>query len=174
MFYDIIAAINIVVANCVEFVTNENMFKKKAKKWDFKDYIILEVFRNKTTNRHEINRYAKSFENRFKKHVKRQNFCQRRVYIKPEAWKRLNVEYLKNINVAKSKLAKTFKGFRLYAGDGSDFDLPDTERIRKEFNVKVNFLKKNPAQAKFSSIMDVLNGYLLDGIIGDFRQSKEV
>ena len=70
-------------------------------------------------------------------------------------------------------MAKTFKGFRLYAEDCNDFDLPDTKRIRHEFNVKVNFLKKNPAQTKFSSIMDVLNGYLLNGINGDFRQGEK-
>ena len=169
MFYDIIAAINIVVTNCVEFVTNENMFKKKAKKWSFKDYIIFEIFRNKTTNRHEINRYAKSLENKFKKHVKRQNFCQKRIYIDPKAWKRVNVEYLKKINVKKSKLAKTFKAFRLYAGDGSDLIYLKLKELEKNLMLKSIF-SRNPTQAKFSSIMDVLNGYLLDGIIGDFRQ----
>ena len=33
-------------------------------------------------------------------------------------------------------------------------------------------MKKNPAQAKFSSIMDVLNGFILDGILGDFKEDE--
>ena len=33
-------------------------------------------------------------------------------------------------------------------------------------------MKKNPTQAKFSSIMDVLNGYILDGILGNFKEDE--
>ena len=33
-------------------------------------------------------------------------------------------------------------------------------------------MKKNPAQGKFSSIMDVLNGFILDRILGDFKEDE--
>ena len=33
-------------------------------------------------------------------------------------------------------------------------------------------MKKNPTQAKFSSMMDVLNGYILDGILGNFKEDE--
>ena len=33
-------------------------------------------------------------------------------------------------------------------------------------------MKRNPSQAKFSSIMDVLNGFILDGILGDFKEDE--
>ena len=33
-------------------------------------------------------------------------------------------------------------------------------------------MKKNPAQGKFSSIMDVLNGFILDGILGNFKEDE--
>ena len=172
MFYHIIAAINILVENFREFVDDESKFSR-SRKWDFKDFLIFESFRNKTTNRHEITRYVKNFTNKYYKHIKRQNFCQRRIFIKPEAWKSLSSEYLKQIRINEERrLFKTFKGFRLFAGDGSDFNLVDTEELRREFNVKNTMMKKNPAQGKFSSIMDVLNGFILDGILGDFKEDE--
>ena len=69
-------------------------------------------------------------------------------------------------------LFKTFKGFRIFAGDGSDFVLPETDEIREEIGVKDTWMKKNSSQAKFSSIMDVLNGYILDGILGKHKEDE--
>ena len=172
MFYHIIAAINVIVENCREFIDDESKFTR-SRKWDFKDFILFESFRNGTTNRHEIMRYVKNFRNKHCKHIKRQNFCQRRKYIKPEAWQEVSKEYLKKIRFYSDRLLfKTFKGFRIFAGDGSDFTLPETDEIREEIGVKDTLMKKNPSQAKFSSIMDVLNGYILDGILGNFKESE--
>ena len=171
MLYQIIAAIEIMVDNFRDFVDNEHIFTR-SRKWDFKDFLIFESFRNGTTNRHEIKRYAKNFKNKHFKHIKRQNFCQRRIF-KPEAWKTFSKEYLKQIHIDVDRaLFKTFKGFRLFAGDGSDFNLLEIEELRKKFNVKDTMMKRNPSQAKFSSIMDVLNGFILDGILGDFKEDE--
>ncbi len=172
MFYHIIAAINVIVENLREFVPDETKFIR-GRKWGFKDFLIFASFRNGTTNRHEINKYAKNFADRHSKRIKRQDFCQRRIYISPEAWKAVSREYLKEIEINReSVFYKTFKGFRLFAGDGSDFNLLEIEGLRKVFKVKNTMMKKNPAQAKFSSIMDVLNGFMLDGILGDFKEDE--
>ena len=172
MFYHIIAAINVIVENFREFIDDETKFTK-SRKWDFEDFLIFESFRNGTTNRHEIKRYAKNFVDKRFKRITRQNFCQRRIFINPEAWKAVSREYLKEIRINReSVLFKTFKGFRLFAGDGSDFDLLDTKEIREDFKVKNTMMKKNPSQAKFSSIMDVLNGFILDGILGNFKEDE--
>ena len=58
---------------------------------------------------------------------------------------------------------KTFKGFRLCSGDGSDFEIPDFPETRAEFNIKNTPKYRKPAMCKFSSIQDVLNGFILDG-----------
>ena len=172
MFYPIIAAINIIVENFRDFVDDEHKFTR-SRKWSFKDFLIFLSFRNGTTNRHEIKRYVKNFKNKYYKHIKRQNFCKRRKSIKPGAWKEVSKEYLNKIRFNSERLLfETFKGFRLFAGDGSDFDLPETDEIREEICVKDTWMKKNPTQAKFSSIMDVLNGYILDGILGNFKEDE--
>lgn len=67
---------------------------------------------------------------------------------------------------------KTFKGFRLCAGDGSDFEIPDFKEVRRDFGIKDTPKYRKPEMAKFSSIMDLLNGFILDGIIGDYKQAE--
>ena len=54
-------------------------------------------------------------------------------YLSTEAWKSASREYLKQIHINTERvLFKTFKGFRLFAGDGSDFDLLEIEELRKK------------------------------------------
>ena len=67
---------------------------------------------------------------------------------------------------------KTFKGFRLCAGDGSDFEIPDFPETRAEFNIKNTPKYRKPAMCKFSSIQDVLNGFILDGTVGDYKAGE--
>ena len=68
MFYHIIAAINVIVENFCNFIDDGSKFTR-SRKWDFKDFIIFESFRNGTTNRHDIARYVKNFKNKYFKHV---------------------------------------------------------------------------------------------------------
>ena len=60
----------------------------------------------------------------------------------------------------------------MFGGDGSDFEIPDFEEVRNEFQIKDTEKYQKPAQAKFSSIMDLLNGFILDGIIGNYKQAE--
>ena len=89
-------------------------------------------------------------------------------------FKEISKEYLKKINYnTNNSLFKTFNGFFLIAGDGSDFEIPDFKEVREEFGIKNNSLvARKPSDAKFSGLMDVMNGFLLDGIIGNHRQSE--
>ena len=60
----------------------------------------------------------------------------------------------------------------MYGGDGSDFEIPDFEEVRRDFGIKDTSKYRKPAMAKFSSIMDLLNGFILDGIIGNYKQAE--
>ena len=45
--------------------------------------------------------------------------------------------------------------------------------LEKKFKVKNDTLRyTQPSEAKFSAIMDLLNGYIIDGELGNFRQSE--
>lgn len=104
----------------------------------------------------------------------RQNLSQQRTFIDPLVFKEISKDYLKKINYnTNNSLFKTFNGFFLIAGDGYDFEIPDFKEVREEFGIKNNSLvAKKPSDAKFSGLMDVMNGFLLDGIIGNHRQSE--
>ena len=126
----------------------------EVEKWFFKDFLIFVSFRNGTTNRHEIKKYVKNFKNKYYKHIKRQNFYKRKKFINPRSWQEVSKNYLNEIRFNSNRLLfETFKSFRLFAGDGYDFDLPETDEIKEEISVKDTWMKKNPTQAKFSSWM---------------------
>lgn len=101
-------------------------------------------------------------------------FSFQRIFIDPLVFKQISNKYLKNINYnTNNPLFKKFKGFFLIAGDGSDFEIPDFDEVRNEFGIKNNSLiKREPSNAKFSGLMDVLNGFIIDGIIGNHKQGE--
>ena len=66
----------------------------------------------------------------------------------------------------------SYKGFFLYGCDGSDEKLPDFPQVREEFNIKNTLKYTKPCMGKFSSIQDVLDGFILDGILGDYKQEE--
>ena len=65
---------------------------------------------------------------------------------------------------------KLFKGYILTAIDGSDFEIPNTPKTRKKYNL----LHSNEivARATISNMFDVLNQYVMDTVIGKFDESE--
>ena len=90
-------------------------------------------------------------------------------------YKEVNREYLKQIKYRENlSIFKTYGGFRLYAVDGLKLHFDNNKELRKDFKVKKNTLRyTQPSEAKFSAIMDLLNGYIIDAELGNFRQSKK-
>ena len=105
--------------------------------------------------------------------ITRQALSKQRVFINPLVFKEISKEYLRLIGYNRNNnFFKEYKGFRLYGGDGSDFEIPDFEEVRRDFGIKDTPKYRKPAMAKFSSIMDLLNGFILDGIIGNYKQAE--
>ena len=88
--------------------------------------------------------------------------------------KEVNREYLEQIKYRENlSILKTYEGFRLYAVDGLKLSFDNNKELRKKFEVKNDTLRyTQPSEAKFSAIMDLLNGYIIDGELGNFRQSE--
>ena len=86
----------------------------------------------------------------------------------------MNKEYLKQVKYNRNlSIHKTYKGFYLYAVDGMTIRFDHNKKLRKDFEVKEGNLNySNPSEAKFSAIMDLLNGHIIDGELGNFRQSE--
>jgi len=60
---------------------------------------------------------------------------------------------------------RTFYGFRLFAGDGSRFTLYNKPQTLKEFEFPEGYNRL--PKVTFCGIVDVLNDFLIDGIMGE-------
>lgn len=173
MFYLYESAIDTVLNNPKKFINTENKFSRN-RKFEFPDIIKFFLFNKGSSNQDDLDDFLEDKFDDVDIELTRQNLSQQRTYVDPVVFKEISKEYLNNINyTANNSLFKTFKGFFLIAGDGSNFEIPDFEEVRNEFGIKNNSLvRREPSDAKFSGLMDVMNGFLLDGIIGNHRQAE--
>ena len=173
MFYLYESAIDTVLNNPKKFINTENKFSRN-RKFEFPDIIKFFLFNKGSSNQDDLDDFLEDKFDDVDIELTRQNLSQQRTYVDPVVFKEISKEYLNNINyTANNSLFKTFKRFFLIAGDGSNFEIPDFEEVRNEFGIKNNSLvRREPSDAKFSGLMDVMNGFLLDGIIGNHRQAE--
>ena len=146
------------------FTDNSNM--------SLSDFGFFLFFRKGNTLQNDIETYMSNFKPDIPA-FSRQHISKQRMFIQPEYFKCVNRMFLLKIEYSiDNPSLKTFKGFFLIAGDGSDFKLPDFPEVRQEFNI-VNTLKyTKPCMGKFSSLHDVLNGFILDGILGNYKEGE--
>lgn len=172
MFYHIKNSIDNTMEHASEFIINENKFTRESK-FSFKDYVTFFCFNKGTSNQADLEDFIEDNFTTEIEQITRQALSKQRTYINPLIFKQISKEYLFEINYMKNyDFFKDYKGFRLFGGDGSDFEIPDFDEVRKEFKIKNTPKYRKPARAKFSSIMDLLNGFILDGIIGDYKQAE--
>lgn len=173
MIYKILTAIDNVVERKEEFVISENAFSR-VRKWSLDRNVKFQIFRERTTTRHDINTFCLNSSSDGYERITRGNYSRRRELISPELYKEVNREYLKQIKFDQNlSIHKTYKGFRILAVDGLTLSFDNNNELRKDFKVKGGNLNyRNPSEAKFSAIMDVLNGYIIDAELGNFRQSE--
>ena len=165
------SAIEKVDENKREYIVDDVHFTR-VRKWSFLDYIKFMILRKKTTIRHSIHSMYKKLALFDFEKISSSAFSQQRRYIEPEVFKEINKEFLLKIRIKdKKKILETYKGKRVFAGDGSDLEILNLLVTRSSFKVKPK--KSNytyPAIAKFSAIADVLNGYIIEGTLGDFKE----
>lgn len=65
---------------------------------------------------------------------------------------------------------KLFNGYILCAIDGSDFEIPNTKKVREKYNQL--HPAESIARATISNMYDVLNHYVMDTVIGIYDNSE--
>ena len=173
MINSINAAIDIVAENKSNFVNKESAFTR-TRDWPFDRNVRFQIFRPRTTTRHDINTFHLHSKNYSFPRITRGNYSRRRQLINPIFYKEVNKEYLRQVKYNQNlSIHKTYKNFYLYAIDGMTIRFDYNKELRKDFKVKGGNLNyTNPSEAKFSALMDLLNGYIIDGELGNFRQSE--
>ena len=85
-----------VVANKRNFITSETAFTRN-REWDFNLNVRFQIFRERTTTRHDINTFYLESMNHCFSRITRGNYSRRRSFIDPNFYKKVNREYLKQI-----------------------------------------------------------------------------
>lgn len=94
-------------------------------------------------------------------------FTQCRKKIQPAVFKRLNTILVDEFYSDNDLGIKLWNGFRVLAIDGSSINLPFTEKLKKIYGFTKNQTNTGVVQARVSVVYDVLNNYVLDGILSN-------
>ncbi|KZX17715.1 transposase DDE domain protein [Methanobrevibacter cuticularis] len=174
-FYEVVRLINY---EKEKYVLVKNQFTKK-RKMGFKDFIFYILGNNGKTSVLELDNYFK-IKNKdvFKcdnMTPTKQNFSKRRSCISPEFFKDANKGGVKNLYSTNYKELSKFKGFLIFAIDGSQAKLPNTPITREEFDVDSDSLKETKTpKARISVMSDVKNENIIDSAISEMSVSESV
>lgn len=102
-----------------------------------------------------------------------QSLLDQRLILKPEVFVELNEDYLKGFySEYRDTDVKNYKGYILKAIDGTDFEIPNTEKSKDVFGrVKAKEGESIP-RTSVSMCYDVLNGYIIDVIPEKYRSNE--
>ena len=167
MFYFTTKAIDTVCESPREYIYGDSAFTR-IRKWGFYDFTNHIIFNKRKTIRNNIDTHLKYCNSDIGSYRK-QSFSEQRVYIKPAVFKQISLNYLSNIGYFNfnnnNPFFTTFYGFRLFAGDGSRFTLYNKTQTLKEFGFPEGYTRL--PKVNFCGIVDVLNDFLIDGIMGE-------
>ena len=103
-----------------------------------------------------------------------QALLDQRLKLKAEAFVELNEVYLKGFySEYRDKGVKDYKGYILKAIDGTDFEIPNTERSKDAFGRVKGKKEESIPRASVSMCYDVLNGYIIDVIPEKYRTNEK-
>jgi hypothetical protein len=98
--------------------------------------------------------------------ISKQNFSKQRSFISWLIFKDAVSMAVKELYSSMDPGLDTFKGFNVFAVDGSQVELPNTKQTCEEFNVPLRALKKTDTpKARVSLISDIKNEYIIDSTI---------
>ena len=167
MPYFISKAIDLVCECSRNYIYGESAFTRN-RKWGFKDYTTHIIFNKRKTLRNNIDTHLKYCTSDIDSYRK-QSFSEQRMNIMPDVFKQISLNYLDNIEyfdfTRNNPFFRTFYGFRLFAGDGSIFTLYNKTQTLKEFGFPEGYNRL--PKVTFCGIVDVLNDFLIDGIMGE-------
>lgn len=167
MFYFTTKAIDLVCESSRDYIYGDSAFTRN-RKWGFKDYMNHITFNKRKTIRNNIDTHLKYCMSDIETYRK-QSFSEQRTNIMPSVFKQISLNYLRNIGYfdfnKNNTFFRTFYGFKLFAGDGSKFTLYNKIQTLKEFSFPEGYDRL--PKVTFCGIVDVLNDFLIDGIMGE-------
>lgn len=142
----------------------------RKRKMDFEKLIYYILNKKGLCTNMEIN----NFFNKMNEDIdmSAQALLDQRLKLRPEVFVELNEDYLKGFySEYRDTDVKNYKGYILKAIDGSDFEIPNTQRSKDTFG-KIRGKEESIPRATVSMCYDVLNGYILDAIPEKYRANE--
>ncbi len=99
-------------------------------------------------------------------------FVQYRKKIKPEVFKDLANAIVDEFYTDNEPGVKLWNGFRLLGVDGSRLTLPHTKELKNIYGQTKNQSKEGVVQARLSVLYDVLNNYVIDGLLSPLKTGE--
>ena len=151
--------------NKLDYKINKNSFIRN-RKMNFEDFIWYLTLQKGRTTSMELDEYLKCKNNTYKISISKQAFSKQRSNLKPEIFKDLYKDYLKDFYINSPKEVKKYKGYYVLAIDGSMFEIPNTKELREIYKTQKNSSgHRESARARVSGIYDVENEFMIDAII---------
>lgn len=143
----------------------------RKRKMSFEDIVRIILNKRGKTTTIEINNYYKEI-NRRELRISKQAFSKQRRKLNPKMFIQLNKEYIES--VYKYAFIEKLKDYIVTAVDGSVFQLPNSQELRKEFGGQKSNKEgvRFTARATVSGIYDVRNNIMIDAIIDKYNVSE--
>lgn len=143
----------------------------RKRKMDFEKLIHYILNKKGLSTNMEINNFFNKIDEDTE--ISAQSLLDQRLKLKPEVFVELNEDYLKGFySEYRDTDVKNYKGYILKAIDGTDFEIPNTEKSKDAFGrVKAKEGESIP-RASVSMCYDVLNGYIIDVIPEKYRSNE--
>lgn len=113
----------------------------------------------------EIENFVSFFKQQSFSKFTKSAFVQARRKIKPEVFKQLSSILLEEFYTDNDDAIQLWKGFRMLAVDSTRITLPITTELKSIYGVTKNQSDSHIVQARCSVLFDVLNKYVLDGVL---------
>lgn len=140
----------------------------RRRKMDFVQTICFILSGTKKSLQTALNTFCSSMKMEVDSYSK-QAFSKGRRRIRPEAFKEL-FEYTAHTFYEEYDY-RTYRGYRVFAIDGTRYNLPNTDELRQKYGVQTS--NGHPqVQALGSCLYDVLNGMLLDARFSPCRANE--
>ena len=157
------------------YKVNSNDFTR-TRKQSFSGTLLFMMNRITKTLSIEIDSFVRIFKrNQNSSRVEvftKSAFVQYRKKINPEVFTQLSNNLVQEFYTDNS--FKLWRGFRLLAVDGSSLTLPNTRELQKEFGTVKNQYNTPIVQGRISVLYDVLNGFVIDGVLSPLSGSEKI
>jgi hypothetical protein len=121
----------------------------------------------------EIENFLSLFKNHFNiKAFTKSAFVQYRKKIKPEVFRHLSDVIVNEFYTDNESGIKLWKGFRLLAVDGSRLTLPNTDELEGIYGITRNQNQSGVVQCRVSVLYDVINNYVVDGLLSPLSKGE--